>query len=209
MKPICESNSRFAVKSVDAHADFALQPIENIRRTKAAALRPVCISSPIARVVTSDPGRSVARVIAYPYQGSVSNPSTWPMFANDVSRPPSPTRARTCAKGAGQGPRVERQERGLSVLPRALVRPGSGAQVRAGPRNKSGRALRSAAIAARDRARPQPRSIYHTVFNAGEHEKKGREPFPAPPLSALQYSSSSPPWTVCTTRCARCAGSAL
>ena len=59
-----------------------------------------------------------------------------------------------------------------SVLPRALVRPGSGAQVRAGPRNKSGRALRSAAQAARDRARPQSRSTSRTVSNADEHEKR-------------------------------------
>ena len=44
---ICESKSRFAVKSVDAHAEFALQPIENIRRTKAALLRPVCWVKPI------------------------------------------------------------------------------------------------------------------------------------------------------------------
>jgi len=67
---------------------------------------------------------------------------------------------------------VERQERGLSLLPRALVRPGSGAQVRAGPRNKSGRALRSASQDARDRARHKPRSISRTVSNAGEHEKR-------------------------------------
>lgn len=180
LAPNCESKSRFAVKSVDAHAEFAPQPIENIRRAMAAPLRTVCISSPIARVVTSDLGCSVSRVIDHPYQGSVSNPSNWPIFANDLSLPSSPTRDRTCARGTGQGPRVERQQRGLSVLPRALVRPGSGAQVRAGPRNKSGRALRSAATAARDRARPQPRSISQTVANACEHEK-GREPLPAPP----------------------------
>ena len=45
LQPICESKSRFAVKWVDAHGEFALQPIEIIGRTKAAALRTVCLSS--------------------------------------------------------------------------------------------------------------------------------------------------------------------
>ena len=172
-------------------------------------LRPVCISSSIARVVTSDPGRSASMVIDHPYQGSVSNPLALAIACKRRWLVSIPTRDRSCARGTGQGPRVERPERGLSVLPRALVRPGSGAQVRAGPGRISGRALRSAAPAARDRARPQPRSISRTVANAGEHEKRAETVAGSRPLRAVQYSSSRPPWTVCTTRCARCAGRAL
>jgi hypothetical protein len=46
LSPICESNSRFAVKSVGAHAKFAQQLIENIDGTLAAPLRTVCLSIP-------------------------------------------------------------------------------------------------------------------------------------------------------------------
>lgn len=52
MSPICESNSRFAVKSVGAHAKFAQQLIENIDGTLAAPLRTVC--PPISHIPPRD-----------------------------------------------------------------------------------------------------------------------------------------------------------
>jgi hypothetical protein len=42
-----------------------------------------------------------------------------------------------------------------------------------------------------------------------EHEKRQEPQMRFPPTLRLQNSSSMPPCTVCTTRAARCAGSAL
>ena len=67
---------------------------------------------------------------------------------------------------------MKRQERDLSVLPRALVRPGRGAQVRAGPTNKNAAPAGAPLQAARDRARHKSRSAVRPNSSTGEHEKR-------------------------------------
>ena len=82
--------------------------------------------------------------------------------------------------------------------------------VRAGPRTKMAAPAGAPPKAGRDRARPQPRSApLFDPLQEKQTRKKGRNRHRLLPSYGRQYSSSMAPWTVCTTRLARCAGSAL
>ena len=78
-----------------------------------------------------------------------------------------PAKDSTCERGSGQG-RVGSKASGACRVPSfPPPDPGAGSQVRAGPKNKSRRTLRSASQDARDRVRPQPRSIYRAPPQCG------------------------------------------
>ena len=90
-----------------------------------------------------------------------------------------PAKDSTCERGSGKG-RVGSKASGACRVPQLpAARPGAGSQVRAGPKNKSRRTLRSASQDARHRVRPQPRSIYRAPPHCG-----GRPPGqPTEPVS--------------------------
>ena len=139
-----------------------------------------------------------------------------------------PAEDSTCERGSGQG-RVGSKASGTCRVPKLpAARPVAGSQVRAGPKNKLRRTLRSASQDARDRVRPQPRSTYRVPPQCGgrpseqpaqplscawldypANKKKGRNRSRFPPCRSSQNSSSMPPWTVWTTRAARCVGNML
>ena len=115
-----------------------------------------------------------------------------------------PAEDSTCERGSGQG-RVGSKASGTCRVPKLpAARPGAGSQVRAGPKNKLRRTLRSASQDARDRVRPQPRSTYRAAPHCGgrpseqptepvscasmdypANKKKGQEPLPVPALSEV------------------------
>jgi hypothetical protein len=87
------------------------------------------------------------------------------MQIESSSTPPAKDSA--CERGSGQG-RVGSKASGACRVPKLpAARPGAGSQVRAGPKNKLRRTLRSASQDARDRVRPQPRSIYQAPPHCG------------------------------------------
>ncbi len=87
------------------------------------------------------------------------------MHIESSSTPPA--KDSTCERGSGQG-RVGSKASGACRVPSfPPPDPGAGSQVRAGPKNKSRRTLRSASPDARDRVRPQSRSIYRAPPHCG------------------------------------------
>ena len=87
------------------------------------------------------------------------------MQIESTSTPPA--KDSTCERGSGQG-RVGSKASGACRVPQLpAARPGAGSQVRAGPKSKSRRTLRSASPDARDRVRPQPCSIYRAPPHCG------------------------------------------
>ena len=180
----------------------------NCASFQAASLRTVCYPSTIARGRPRNDCGSLIVGLGNPCQRSVSNPSHWLVPASGHVEATPSTRGSTCARGTGKGPSVKRRERDLSVLPRALVRPGRGAQVRAGPGTKTPRPQEHRRRWCGTERVSQPRSSTRP-FPPPANTKKGQEPSPAPALLDAQNSSSIAPCTVCTTRLARCAGKAL
>lgn len=138
------------------------------------------------------------------------NMGRWPCGPTKVHRPPDlercPAKIPHREQDGGKGSRAEP---GTGTCRSRQLRAGPTRcrfAVRAGPKTKTPRP-QERCKAARDRARPQPRSAFHSHPSCMRTRKKAGTGEGSCPIA--RQNSSIAPGTVCTMRLARCAGSAL